>query len=110
MNHLNKDQQAIEAEGQITITTRQECDWITVGISDDGCGMSQEACEKVFDPFFTTKEPGVGTGLGLSISRKLARLLGGNLTASSIAGEGAIFTLTVPMRYQAPKEQHTLQD
>ena len=64
MNILNNAQQAIEGEGEITITTRQDGDWVSVAIRDTGCGMPEAIREKIFDPFFTTKEPGVGTGLG----------------------------------------------
>ena len=101
-------------QGFIEVTMKQEDESLVLSVIDSGIGIPKNAMERIFEEFqqvdtSTTREYG-GTGLGLSISRKLARLLGGNLTASSIAGEGAIFTLTVPMRYQAPEEQRALQD
>jgi signal transduction histidine kinase/predicted CoA-binding protein len=59
---------ALEGEGQITVRTRQEDQWVVVEIEDNGPGIPEEIKDKVFDPFFTTKEPGKGTGLGLDIS------------------------------------------
>jgi signal transduction histidine kinase/predicted CoA-binding protein len=59
---------ALNGEGEITIRTRQEGNWVIVEIEDNGPGIPDEIKEKVFNPFFTTKEPGKGTGLGLDIS------------------------------------------
>ncbi|HCB16266.1 MAG TPA: histidine kinase, partial [Alteromonas sp.] len=61
--------QAIEATGKqgvISISTKQEGDFVKVRIQDTGCGISQENLDKLFNPFFTTKPEGQGTGLGLS--------------------------------------------
>jgi signal transduction histidine kinase len=102
MNVLNNAQQAIEGEGQIVITTRQEGDSISVSIRDNGCGMPESVREKVFDPFFTTKEPGVGTGLGLSISYGLIAKLGGTIECRSAPGEGTEFTIRFPCVAEAP--------
>ena len=68
-------------------------------VVDSGIGISQENIEKVFQPFSqadssTTRKYG-GTGLGLSISRRLAELMGGDLSATSVPGEGSVFTVQV---------------
>ncbi len=91
-------------EGAITLASRHDGAWLYVDVNDTGIGVSEDALERIFEDFqqadtSTTREYG-GTGLGLPISRSLARLLGGDLTACSIEGEGSTFTLTLPLRYR----------
>jgi len=70
-------------------------------VSDTGSGMNDEVMERIFLPFCqadasTTRVHG-GAGLGLAISRRLARLLGGDLSATSHQGLGSVFTLTLDL-------------
>jgi two-component system NtrC family sensor kinase len=110
MNLLHNAQQAIDGSGRITITTRQEGDWITVRVQDDGCGMTENVRAKVFDPFFTTKEPGVGTGLGLSLSYGLIGKLGGTIECASAPGQGTEMIVRFPCVAEAPPEdEHDLE-
>jgi two-component system, NtrC family, sensor kinase len=65
-------------------------------VADTGPGIPPEHIDKVFDPFFTTRAPGEGTGLGLAIVASTVADFGGRIEASSGAGGGAVFTLTLP--------------
>jgi len=103
MNLLVNAAQAIEGEGVIEIVTRvdnvgsSEPQRVVVAIADNGAGIAAEAISNIFDPFFTTKPPGQGTGLGLSISYDIIKAHGGDLTAASQPGQGAVFTVTLPV-------------
>jgi signal transduction histidine kinase/DNA-binding NarL/FixJ family response regulator len=82
------------------LQTGGESPGLVIDVIDTGVGIEPECLERIFDPFVQadssiTRRFG-GTGLGLSISRKLARLLGGDLTVNSAVGRGSIFTVTIP--------------
>lgn len=66
---------------------------IILFVRDSGCGIPPENMRKLFQPFFTTKDVGEGTGLGLAIVSKLVHEMGGEITAESVLGEGAKFTV-----------------
>jgi signal transduction histidine kinase/PAS domain-containing protein len=69
-------------------------------VSDTGIGIPRDKLEAIFEPFVqigrSLSNPGEGTGLGLAISRDLARAMGGDITAASELGRGAIFTIYLP--------------
>lgn len=73
---------------------------LQVEIIDTGIGISEDQLNRVFEPFMQVDTSVTrnyeGTGLGLAISRKLAQMLGGNLTAVSEIGKGSTFLLTLP--------------
>ncbi|WP_300730138.1 ATP-binding protein [Pseudomonas sp.] len=69
-------------------------------VSDSGGGIKEEHLGKLFDPFFTTKPVGDGLGLGLAVSYAIVHELGGRLTACN-QGDGAQFTLTLPIAQEA---------
>ncbi|AWB48232.1 hypothetical protein HYN69_06660 [Gemmobacter aquarius] len=70
-------------------------------VEDSGCGIAPDALDRIFAPFqqesIRTARTYGGTGLGLTISRRLAEVMGGTLEARSATGQGAVFTLTVPL-------------
>jgi len=72
---------------------------IRLAVIDTGIGMTPEQAGRLFQPFtqadVTTTRKFGGTGLGLTISRRLARALGGDITLSSVAGEGSTFTVEI---------------
>ncbi|MEM6504071.1 MAG: HAMP domain-containing sensor histidine kinase [Planctomycetota bacterium] len=79
---------------------------LRLSVSDQGSGIAPEDHDRVFEKFSqvdasTTREHG-GTGLGLTISKELAQLLGGTIELQSTVGEGAVFTLVIPLIYQPP--------
>jgi two-component system cell cycle sensor histidine kinase/response regulator CckA len=63
-------------------------------VADDGCGMTEEACERLFEPFFTTKF--TGRGLGLSTVQGIVRGHGGGITLRSKPGEGTTIKVLLP--------------
>jgi signal transduction histidine kinase len=73
-------------------------DTVTLQISDNGSGISEDIRSQIFDPFFTTKPVGSGSGLGLSISYSIiVEKHGGQLDCSSIPGVGTQFTIELPI-------------
>jgi signal transduction histidine kinase len=68
-----------------------------VTVQDDGEGIDERDLAHVFDPFFTTKGVGEGTGLGLSVSYGIVQDHAGSIEVSSIKGEGASFTVLLPL-------------
>jgi signal transduction histidine kinase len=75
-------------------------DWAVVRVTDNGPGIPAEKREAIFDEFSRLHDGTSiqGHGLGLAISRRVARLLGGELDVGGADGEGATFTLWLPLR------------
>ena len=75
-------------------------DWVELSVSDTGIGMTAEQQAKLFEEFTqadaTTAQRFGGTGLGLAIARKLARMMGGEVTVTSEPGKGSAFTVRLP--------------
>ena len=89
--------------GEVALRVRKVADgrnWMEFAVSDTGIGMTAEQQAKLFEEFtqadaLTTRHFG-GTGLGLAITRKLARLMGGDVTVASEPGKGSVFTVRLP--------------
>jgi two-component system NtrC family sensor kinase len=97
LNLVNNAIDAIGKEGAISIKTTADKSEIRILVSDSGPGIPESMQKKVFDPFFTTKSTGKGTGLGLWISYSIIEKMGGNLALQSKEGQGATFTITLPI-------------
>jgi signal transduction histidine kinase len=90
-------------QGDVTLRARRISnggDWIELSVIDSGIGMTPEQLAKLFQEFSqaeasTAKKYG-GTGLGLAITRKLARMMGGDVTVTSEYGKGSMFTVRLP--------------
>jgi signal transduction histidine kinase len=100
LNIINNARQAIEGhhpKGAIQIGTEMCGDLVRITFQDNGPGIDEKNLTKVFDPFFTTKEVGKGTGLGLSLCYGIIKEHGGAITVRSRPGEGATFTIDLPL-------------
>jgi two-component system, NtrC family, sensor kinase len=87
----------------ITLRLRRDRNFIRLEVEDNGPGMDEETRKRVFEPFFTTKEVGVGTGLGLSVSYFIVTSHhGGTMAVDSAPGQGARFTLRLPLAGSPP--------
>jgi PAS domain S-box-containing protein len=86
--------------GHIIVECLPQANSMVVEVTDTGIGIPPDKLQSVFEPFVQLERgqsPGMGgTGLGLSISRDLARAMDGDLSATSEAGKGSTFRLTLP--------------
>jgi PAS domain S-box-containing protein len=99
----------IQPGGVITISTRQEDDQVAVAIKDTGIGIQPENMERIFQPFYTTKPTVKGTGLGLSVSYGIVKNHQGEIRVQSRPGEGATFTVLLPINSVLQTEAATAQ-
>ncbi len=89
-------------QGSVTLSVRGTDSGVIFAVRDTGIGIAAEDQARIFEAFTqannsTTREYS-GTGLGLAISQRLAQALGGEIAVASTPGEGACFTLTLPLQ------------
>jgi signal transduction histidine kinase len=90
-------------QGEVTLRARKVVnnrDFVELAVADTGIGMTPEQLGKLFQEFSqaeaSTAQKFGGTGLGLAITRRLARLMGGDVTVTSEVGRGSVFTVRLP--------------
>jgi signal transduction histidine kinase len=94
--------------GSIVVTLRNLGDFAEVQITDSGCGMDGETQKHIFDKFYQAdaSHSQEGNGLGLALVKKVLEIIGGGITVTSKAGEGATFTVRLKTAYAQPQSKN----
>ncbi|MEM9950283.1 MAG: ATP-binding protein [Chloroflexota bacterium] len=85
-NMIDNAVDAMDDDGELRITTRNEYDFVMIEIADNGTGIPDAVKPHIFEPFFTTKDVGKGSGMGLELSYRIVREHGGTIEVQSEAG------------------------
>jgi two-component system sensor histidine kinase VicK len=105
-NLLNNAIKYSPGGGQVICRVSREEHIGTIAVSDKGVGIPPDRIDRLFTRFGRIVTPETshipGTGLGLYLSRELARLHGGDITATSVLGKGSTFVLAVPLSEEIP--------
>jgi signal transduction histidine kinase len=92
-----KNKHPEDYEPTVLVTTKNMSLHAAVIIKDNGNGIPEKELRKIFQPFFTTKPTGQGTGLGLSLAYDIVKAHGGEIKVQSTEGDGAEFTVQLPL-------------
>ncbi|MCK9408285.1 MAG: response regulator [Bacteriovoracaceae bacterium] len=105
VNLLSNASKFTDENGLITLRAKLVGSKIRIEVIDSGIGIEPQNLGRIFEEFSQVDSSHSrkyqGTGLGLPIARRLAQLLGGDLTVDSIVGKGSTFSLTIPPVYQS---------
>jgi putative PEP-CTERM system histidine kinase len=94
-NLLMNAYDAVGQNGQITVATKNQGNWVEVSVSDNGCGIAKEFIEKnLYRPFQTTKK--LGMGIGLYHCKTIVEAHGGKINVESEEGKGTTFSVLLP--------------
>jgi two-component system cell cycle sensor histidine kinase/response regulator CckA len=122
INLLINARDAMPNGGQLTIKTGRaklndgwpgqqsrssQHDYVSVEVTDTGCGMDPETQSRIFEPFFTTKEATGGSGLGLANVREILTRSGGQIRVQSTPGRGSTFVIFLPC-FRASSQHETV--
>lgn len=96
VNLVNNAIEACPGGSEVTLRCRNQVDYITIEIADQGRGIPNDMCDDIFTPFVTTKKE--GTGLGLPIVKKIIDAHGGSINIAENNENGVIFRITIPAK------------
>jgi signal transduction histidine kinase len=97
MNLIINAIQAIDGEGNITLRTTSDEQFVYASVIDTGCGIDLKDIYRVFEYGFTTKQPGSGSGIGLALSKNIVHKHNGEITIDSNVGVGSTITVRLPI-------------
>ena len=100
-NLIDNAADAMNGNGNLTIRTARENEFVLVEIADNGRGIPPEIMSRIFDPFFTTKGVGEGTGLGLDVVSRIIRNVAGSIAVKSVPGDTR-FQVRIPIQSPIP--------
>lgn len=87
-------------KGKISVTSRKQDDTVQIDVSDNGCGVPEEAKERIFEEFYRVDNPineqVKGSGLGLTLVKNIIEAHNGKIWVESKAGEGSTFSFILP--------------
>jgi signal transduction histidine kinase len=112
INLVTNSRDAMPRGGIITIETSRACspkgadgqEYISLCVTDSGCGIPSDVLEKIFEPFFTTKPQGAGTGLGLPMICHFAKHARGHIEVHSTPQQGTCIKLYLPVAIESEME------
>ncbi len=96
-NLLRNAIDAVDRNGNISITTKFYDNQVKIQMSDSGCGFASDLAEKIFEPFYTTKDIDKGCGLGLTIVHEIIKSYNGKIDIKSAPQKGSTFTVFIPV-------------
>lgn len=99
VNLLNNAIDASEQHAEISVTARQQGEYLIILVEDYGTGVDEDVAVRLFEPFFTTKPVGEGSGLGLSISLGIIESHGGQLTLNNNDSGGLTAKISLPLNH-----------
>jgi two-component system, cell cycle sensor histidine kinase and response regulator CckA len=120
LNLVSNARDAMPQGGSLTLETRNALvgsqaaerrqnlpagNYVSLSVTDTGCGMEPATMDRIFEPFFTTKPPGKGTGMGLAAVYGIVQQLGGHIKVQSQPGIGTSFSIYLPPRLELVVEE-----